>query len=209
MSAQVRPFTFDREFAIPVPASTTLERDHLLAELDHLRSELLRTEQRARAEGEASALARFRAERDTALLAATDALQAAVEELQQGFDRIEQEVTRESGALALAAAEHLAGRALQCDAAAAVDEAIGRVLADLRRGTPLEVRVHPDLADAIEHAVATRQSRDRRALPISVLGDASLAIGDARLLWERGGAALHALDRRESLLREIDGLLAR
>lgn len=204
----MKPFPFDRVFAAVAPLdNAVLEREHLLAELEHLRVELARAEERGRAEGEAQALDRFRAERDTALLAATDALHAAVEELAERFERIEDEVTRDGAALAMAAAEHLAGRVLADDPRKAIDAAIGRILGDLRRGTPLEVRVAPELVPAIEAAVAERQSRDRRRLGVTVIGDASLSAGDARLSWERGSAVLDAATRREALARELERML--
>lgn len=208
MTAQVLPFTFDREFAAPMPAATPgLEREHLLMELDHLRRELARSEDRARAEGEAQALERFRNERETALLAATDALQASLESIEQRFEELEAEVRRDGADLALAAADHLAGRALDREPAAAIDEAIGRVLAELRRGTPLEVRVCPDLVETIEAMMTSRQSRDRRTLHVTVIGDAALPLGDARLLWERGGAAFDRAARREALVQELERTL--
>nr|WP_294169596.1 FliH/SctL family protein [uncultured Sphingomonas sp.] len=204
----MKPFPFDRVFATAAPVGNgVLEREHLLAELAHLRAELAGAEERGRAEGEARALERFRAERETALLSAIDALGAAFEELVEQFEAVEAEVTRDGAALAMAAAEHLAGRALAEAPQAVIDEAIGRTLGELRRGTPLEVRVSPELVVAVEAAVAERQSRDRRRLEVTVIGDATLPTGDARLLWERGGAALNAATRRETLAREIGRLL--
>lgn len=204
----MKPFPFDRVFATAVPLDNAVpEREHLLAEVEHLRGEVARAEERGRAEGEARALERFRAERDTALLAAADALHAAIEELSERFETVEEVVTRDGAALAVAAAEHLAGRALADAPQASIDQAIGRVLGELRRGTPLEVRVTPELVPAVEAAVAERQARDRRRLGVTVIPDATLPAGDARLSWERGSAVLDAAARRDALTRELDRLL--
>ncbi len=209
MIAQVHPFTFDRIFAAPAPAvEAGLEREHLLAEIEHLRAEVRRAAERGRAQGEADALGRYQAERNTALLAATDALQASIEELDGRFAELEKAVVRDGAALALAAAEQLAGRALAQQPQATIDAAIGRVLAELRRGTPLEVRVHPCLVEQVEAQLAERQARDRRTLHVVVVGDATLPPGDARLLWERGGAHLDQAARREALLRELERFTA-
>ena len=53
----------------------------------------------------------------------------------------------------------------------------------------------------------SRQSRDRRRLDVTVLGDATLSMGDAQLSWERGGAVLSAADRRAAVQRELERLL--
>lgn len=209
MIAQVHPFTFDRVFAAPAPAlEAGLEREHLLAEIEHLRAEVARAAERGRVQGEADALERYRSERDTALLAATDALQASIEELDARFAELEKAVIRDGAGLALAAAEQLAGRALAEQPEATIDAAIGRVLAELRRGAPLEVRVHPDLVERVEAQLAERQARDRRTLHVVVVGDATLPLSDARLQWERGGAQLDQAARRQALLRELERFTA-
>ncbi len=95
-------------------------------------------------------------------------------------------------------------RAWPCAASCcAVDEAIGRALAQVARGQEIDVKVHPDLVEDIEARIAERQSRDRRRLALVVSGDASLAPGDAVLRWDRGGVIVDAQSRRQAVLDEL------
>lgn len=209
MTMHARPFAFDQVFAAPSGVEAALEREQLLDEIARLRGELRRVEQRAFAEGEARALESFRAERDTALLSATDALQVSLEAVEAKYADIEAAVVRDAAELALAAADHLAGVEIARDPARIVDEAIGKVLGELRRGSPIEVRVHPDLTASVEAALRNRQDRDQRTLAVTVIGDAALELGDGRLNWERGGAALDTSERRRMLVDELERTLAR
>lgn len=212
MTMHVRPFAFDRVFAVTPPGATK-DADALRLEVEHLELELLRVKRDmeaqvalARAEAFQAAVEQVRAEREQALLAATDALQAELERLDTRFHELELQVARQGGEVALAAADHLAARALEQAPGAAIDAAIGRALRQVRRGQPITVRVHPDFLDDIEALVADRQTRDRRRLGLTVIADASLAPGDARLEWENGGLVLDAEARREAVARELDEL---
>jgi flagellar assembly protein FliH len=212
MTMHVKPFAFDRVFAVTPPGATK-DADALRLEVEHLELELLRVKRDmeaqvalARAEAFQAAVEQVRAEREQALLAATDALQAQLETLDARFHELELQVARHGGEVALAAADHLAARALELAPGAAIDAAIGRALRQVRRGQPITVRVHPDFLDDIEALVADRQTRDRRRLGLTVVADAALAPGDARLEWENGGLALDADARREAVARELDEL---
>lgn len=211
MTIQVQPFAFDRVFTVAAPA--TIDGEALRLQVEHLELELLRqkTEMeaqiaRARAEGFQAALDQVRGERQAAILSATDAIHAAIEALDARFHEAEQKIARAGGEIALEAADYLAARALAREPGPAIDAAIGRALRQVRRGQPITVRVHPDLVADIEALVADRQSQDRRKLGVTVLGDATLALGDAQLSWDDGGLALDAQARREAVARELDSL---
>jgi len=195
-----QPFAFQREFT-PVAVAPEAAIDH--ATMSALLAE---AEARGREDGEAAALARFRTERDCALLRATEVLRAQLASFDGQIAASDALVTEEAGKLALAAADIIAGHALEGAPATTVNEAIGRALLALRRGMPLDVRVHPDLVVPVETLVAERQAGDRRRLSVHVTGDPTLVPGDAQLRWDRGGAVLDRAERRALVERELSGV---
>ncbi|MHA6721103.1 FliH/SctL family protein [Sphingomonas sp. RS6] len=213
MSANIERFAFDRIFAAP-PVEKKLVDEDALMELAALRAEvaLLRADHeaaiaQARAEGFDAGLAQARAEREVALLSAVDALHAGIEVIDAQFTEITGRVTGEAAEVALAAADLIAGRAIERAPGDAIDAAIGRVLGQVARGTELQVRVHPDLVEDIDARIADRQANDRRKLNLSVVGDATLALGDALINWDEGGLALNAQSRRDAVAAELESLL--
>ncbi|MFT3977469.1 MAG: FliH/SctL family protein [Sphingomonas bacterium] len=211
----VERFAFDRVFSSPLERGTRAARD-LQADLDALRAELEEVKAAragqlaaARAEGVEAGLAQARRDRDTALLSAVDALQAGIEAIDARFGEVSDRITGEAAEVALAAADMIAGRALDEAPEVAIDAAIGRALEQVARGTELRVRVHPDLAGAIEAKIAERQSKDRRRLNLIVLPDDTLRRGDARIIWEEGTLALDAESRRRAVMSELEALLPR
>lgn len=213
MHAHVERFGFDRIFTVPpsrgapIGPDAALEVATLRAELALMRSEQESALALARAQGYEAGLAQARSEREVALLSAVDALQAGIEGIDAQFGKVSERVTGEATEVALAAAELIAGRALEVAPGMAIDEAIGRVLGQVARGTELQVRVNPDLMDDIESRIADRQSRDRRKLNLIVVPDETIAIGDARIGWEEGGLALDAQARRQAVVEELETLL--
>ncbi|HVJ00865.1 MAG TPA: FliH/SctL family protein [Sphingomonas sp.] len=209
----VQRFAFDRVFTAHPPGSAPASAD-LMAEIANLRSEIAALQAEhgaqlalARAQGFEAGLAQARAERDTALLSAVDALQAGLETIDERFDEVAQRVTGEAAEIALAAADMIAGRALETAPADAIDAAIARVLGQVARGTELEVRVHPELAEAVEARITERQSKDRRRLFLTVFPDATIAMGDAMIGWDQGGLAVDASARRDAVHAELETLL--
>ncbi len=210
----VERFAFDRIFSTPANESATIPSGDMLLEISALRAELalLRSDVNAqialaRAEGFEAGLAQARAERDVALLSAVDALHAGIESLDERFEDVSRRVTGEAAEIALAAADMIAGRAIDAAPVETIDAAIGRALSQVARGTELEIRVHPDLIEAIEARIADRQSRDRRKLNLNVVGDVTITVGDAMIGWEQGGLALDATARRQAVLDELETLL--
>jgi flagellar assembly protein FliH len=210
----VERFAFDRIFSTPASESATIPSGDMLLEISALRAEIallqadINTQVNlARAEGFESGLAQARAERDVALLSAVDALHAGIEALDERFEDVSKRVTGEAAEIALAAADMIAGRAIETAPAETIDAAIGRALSQVARGTELEIRVHPDLIEAIEARIAERQANDRRKLNLTVIGDVTIAIGDALIGWEQGGLALDASARRKAVMEELETLL--
>jgi flagellar assembly protein FliH len=210
----VERFAFDRIFSTPASESATIPSGDMLLEISALRAELALLQadvdtqvNLARAEGFEAGLAQARAERDVALLSAVDALHAGIEALDDRFEDVSKRVTGEAAEIALAAADMIAGRAIEAAPAETIDAAIGRALGQVARGTELEIRVHPDLIEAIEARIAERQASDRRKLNLTVIGDVTIAIGDALIGWEQGGLALDASARRQAVMEELASLL--
>lgn len=210
----VERFAFDRIFATPgsegapvASGDTLLEITALRAELALLKSDVDAQIAIARAEGFEAGIAQARAERDVALLSAVDALHAGIEALDERFEEVSTRVTGEAAEIALAAADMIAGRAIDIAPAEAIDAAIGRALSQVARGTELEIRVNPDLIETIEARIADRQSKDRRKLNLTVVGDVTITVGDARIGWEKGGLSLDAGARRQAVIEELETLL--
>lgn len=212
---RIRPFDFDQVF----DAGNMPLGDHDMAALRRRVSELeadLASGDRdaaidaARTAGFEAGLAQANAERQAALLAATDALHAAVEQVYCELDRIEDETAVSAAEVARLAGGMIAARIIEQAPAAAIDEAIGRVLRQVARGQEIQVVVHPSLAGELERLVAVRQSGDRRRLGITVRGDNGCAFGDAHIHWDRGGVILDAAARAaavEAALAPVFALL--
>lgn len=214
-SFQVRPFAFDRVFAMPSGAASAAPiREDLQMRIEALEDEIARMraeheahEALARADGFEAGLAQARGEQQAALLAAVDALQSSIEMTEERVDAITAQVTGEAAEVALAAADMLAARALDHAPGLAIDEAIGRVLKQVARGQDVVVRVHPDLAEEMERLIGVRQSLDRRRLNLHVARDADIAWGDARIEWDQGGLTLDAAERAAMVLAELELML--
>jgi len=216
----VRPFGFDRTFTLPPREPVRQYRRKTDAaelgfEVDALRSQIARLEQahqeelaRTRSEAFEAGCNHVREEREAAILSALDAVQASLDEVAEQASEIRAQAEADAIELAFAAAEALAGHAIEHQPGGAVDEAIGRALSQVARGQEIEVRVHPDLVEDIETRIAHRQSQDRRRLGLLVNADDTLAPGDAVLSWDRGGVVVDAEMRRQTLLEELAPLLS-
>ncbi len=212
---QIRPFRFDRAFPCDKPPVGDELLGDLLAEVQRLRDELARgkeaAEDQARETGNAAfdaGLNQGREEAGGALLSAVDALHAAIDELDERFDERVRTLAREAAAATLAAADLLAGHELACRPERAIDDAIGDVLGRVARGTEIAVRVHPVLVEPLTARLAARQAMDRRRLAVTILPDATLALGDARLTWTDGGVTLDRAARRGTMMEELRPLLS-
>ncbi|MCR5869343.1 MULTISPECIES: FliH/SctL family protein [unclassified Sphingomonas] len=215
MSFSTRPFGFDRVFTAR-EVNRTVEHDDTISlvikiesledELAHLRKMQNEELARARADAFQAGMDAARSDRETALLAAMDALHSEVEGMVEERAGFRADTAREAAELVLTVAQHLAGHPLLASPAQAIDDAIGRALAQVARGTELIVRVHPDMAVQIEERIADRQANDRRRLNLHVTHDATLAPGDARIEWDEGGMVLDRGMREAAVLHELNNL---
>ena len=214
MSFHPRPFAFDRVF-VDAPAARPAEAPEAMSiEIETLRAELSRMREdhhtelaRARVDGFEAGLAQARNEREAALLSAVDAIQADLESIGGTLDTTRAELTRDAAELALAAAGHIAGRAITDQPVNAIDDAIGRALAQVARGTELTIRIHPDLETDIAERIARRQAGDRRRLNLHITPDPSLSPGDARIEWDEGGLMVDRAAREAAVREELEGLM--
>jgi flagellar assembly protein FliH len=211
----VQRFGFDRVFRFPTapedkPRDDGASRQHIAmleAELDRVRVEQQAELAQARSDAFAAGLAQARLEREAAILAATDALHSFLEDMESRLAVAETAMMQDMAALAFSAAEVLAGHAVDRSPVRAVDEALGRLLPEVARGTVLGIRVHPDIAAEMEALLETRKAQERRRLDLTLITDASLAPGDAVIFWEEGGVAVEAAARREAVIAELGPLL--
>jgi len=206
----IKPFAFDRVFAAPPPRprqmsllDLELEVESLRTELETLRSDRDQELARARADGFEAGLYQARTEREAALLAATDALHAAIEAADADIEKAVGRLTQDAAEVALAAADLMAARALEHAPEQAIDEALSRVLEQVGRNPTLLIKVHPDIAEEMKRLVELRVSRERRRMTLTVIADASLSRGDTLILWDEGGLALTAEARRAVVLEEL------
>jgi flagellar assembly protein FliH len=210
----IKPFGFDRVFHVSgseapdagIPEINE-QADDLQARIDAMeeahRAELFR----ARADGFEAGLGQARREREAALLSAVDAIHAAIEQVDAYLAEVTDSITRDAAEIALAAAHALAGHAIAHSPARAIDEALGRVLHQVARGTQLTVRVHPSLLPDVQRIIADRQAHDRRKLSIATLADESTPEGDALIFWDEGGLAVDMSARNATVLAELSPLL--
>ena len=212
-ASSIKPFTFARDFAGAVAPEAMnafeLEREvqSLRAEVERLRRDEAEELERVRAEAFDAGLAQARAEIDAALLAAVDALQASLEAVDDEVEAIAKQSTRDAAEIAVAAADLMAGRALEHAPESTIDAAIERVLEQAGRGPRIGVRVNPVLVERLEHLISNRTSRDRRRMSLTVIADEALAPGDAFIFWDKGGLQLDAGARRAKVLEELASLL--
>ena len=213
-SLNIRPFAFDRIFAMPAAADPTLRAEDLQlqivsleAELERMRADHLAALALTRADGFDAGLNQARSELQAALLSAVDAFQSTLELTDARIEEINTRATQDAAGVALAAAEMLAARAIAHDPGLAIDEAIGRVLKQVARGQDVWVRVHPTLVEELERLVGERQSRDRRRLNLHVVPDENILSGDAQIEWDQGGLTLEAAERATIVRAELESLL--
>lgn len=212
---EIKRFSYGRSFPVRNQEVETAPTEDLAVQVTALREELealrLANEEavhRARQAGFTEGVAIGREEAGGALLAAVDALHGALEEMDGRLLEQIRTITQDSVEVALSAAELLAGHALALSPVRAVDEALGRVLEQVARGTPIEVHVHPSLVERMEACLKARAGRERRALALSVIPDASIAPSDGLIAWPSGGALVDATARRAALSSELAPFLA-
>jgi flagellar assembly protein FliH len=212
----VKPFGFDRVFHLSgaeAPEDVTDDSPPLVDQVDELQARIVAIEEahraelgRARADGFAAGLDQARHDRETAVLSAADAINAAIEQIDLRLDWAIEAMTSDAAAAAFAAGEALAGHAIDHLPTRAIDEALDRVLRQVARGTALTIKVHPSLFDDIQRQIVERASQDRRKLVITAIADEATPVGDADIVWEEGGLTVSMEARRAAVLAEIEPL---
>ncbi|MEE4452331.1 flagellar biosynthesis protein [Novosphingobium resinovorum] len=225
-AASIQPFGFDRVFfhpidmpadapeAIDTPPVAEVPPEVLRDRIEELETRIERMQAdhraelaRARSDGFEAGATQARSERGEALLAATDALHAALDRMDAGYDTAVRAMAGEAGAVALHAAEMLAGHAIAAQPARAIDEALGRALDQVAHGTVLIVRTNPEMRDDLAVLVEAREASAGRPLAITVVEDAAVPEGDARIEWGSGGLNVDAGARRAAVMAELAGVL--
>jgi flagellar assembly protein FliH len=210
----IRPFAFDRVFAVLPGGAQRAQAADLQLELDCARAEIERLQgtlpdelARARADGFEAGLAQARTEREAALLLAADALHAAIEGMEEDLAEARRGAVRDAAEAALAAADLVAGRALEQLPLQAVEEALERAIDQAGRGADLLVKVHPSLKEEMARLLELRESRERRRMSLRVAADPALAPGDAVITWDEGGLVLDRDARRAAVVAELAPLI--
>ena len=206
---KVTPFGFDRIFHEPETAPTidvvalSSRADSLADEIERLKREHAAELEQLRIQAHEAGRAEAAAELDAALLAAVDALHGALEDMDARIDRAAVDMRKDAAEAVLAAAEMMAGHAIEQYPLRAIDEALERVLDQVRRGTDLVIRTNPVLAPALEQRLEARLGRERRRLAFAVVPDGDIPVGDARVSWDQGGLAVDAAARRAAVIEEL------
>lgn len=209
----IHPFAFDRVFALnsPEPGNNDLDlqlqvlslQGQIAATNDALAADVMR----ARADGFTAGLVHARGEVAAGTLAVAELLSDRLDGLSERFAEAEAAMSIAATEVALAAAEVLAARAVATDPMAAIDAAIGRVLAQVGYRQSLEAHVHPSLVASLQALVAARESAEQRSLTLTIHGDPDILPGDARIGWEQGGLSLDAAARSLAVRAELGLLL--
>lgn len=214
----IKPFGFDTVFrfgpAVDDAQPSSAESEGLHHKIVDLQNQLLKAQQErdeavaaAHEAGVAEGLTQARSERGEALLAATDALHAGLDDLASQFDEVSERLTRDAAQVALFAAEMLAGHAIAQTPGRAFDEALGRALKQISFNTDLMVQVHPDSRSDMDAVVATRLARNGGIPTITVVENPAIAPNDAHISWAEGGLAVDAAERRRAVLEELGTLI--
>ena len=213
----IQPFSFDRVFRssqrepveVAEVAATRMREEiaALEARVERMAQDHAAELSRARTDGFEAGLVQARSERDEAVLAATDALHAALEEARRDFDRVSEDIARDAAVVAYQAANMLAGHAVDHDPVRAIDEALERALDQVSRGTGLVIRINPAIREDMEKRVALRQAREQRRIDMMLVEDDAIPLGDAQITWTEGGLVVDAMARRAAVLAELGGLL--
>lgn len=212
---RIRPFGFDQVFdggTAPLGdvdmATLRLRVMALEAALAVSGDDRHRAIEAARVAGFEAGLAQANGDRQDALLAAADAIHAAIENVDAELRTIADDAAREAAEVAILAAGLIAARMIEQAPAAAIDEAIGRVLRQVARGQEIRVAVNPMLVGELDRLVAVRQADDRRRLAITVVPDGGMNFGDAHIQWDQGGTVLDAAARRKAVEEALAPVLA-
>jgi flagellar assembly protein FliH len=190
-----RPYRFDRIFEAnlteaPNRRDLDLQIMTLQSELAQVRADQDEAAALGRADGFAAGLAQARGETAESVRVAALALVTGLDGLAARFAETEARMAATAADVALVAAELIAADAVAPAPALAVDAAIGRVLAQIGYREGLQVHVHPLLMAPLAALIDERQAAGQRVLALTMHADATLALGDAHIMWDKGGLSL-------------------
>jgi flagellar assembly protein FliH len=208
---RIRPFQFDRDFTSTL-SSASFSTAELQEELEHLKARLATSEAEmdvrlaaAREDGFAAGLAHARADQQMALLAALDALQAAVEAADADLTDMRAQMLDGAADLALAAAEQLAAISLAAEPTAAIQAAVEKAADEAGLDARLRIQLNPADATVVETSAS---HWTLRTVAIEVVPDPTIAPGDARISWGTSAMVLDKADRRNRVEAAISDAIA-
>lgn len=208
---RIRPFQFDRDFTSTL-SSASFSTAELQEELEHLKARLATSEAEmdvrlaaAREDGFAAGLAHARADQQMALLAALDALQAAVEAADADLTDMRAQMLDGAADLALAAAEQLAAISLAAEPTAAIQAAVEKAADEAGLDARLRIQLNPADATVVETSAS---HWTLRTVAIEVVPDPAIAPGDARISWGTSAMVLDKADRRNRVEAAISDAIA-
>ena len=208
---RIRPFQFDRDFTNTL-SSTGFSTAELHQEVEHLKARLATTEAdmdvrlaAAREDGFAAGLAHARADQQMALLAALDALQAAVESADAELSDLRARMLDGAADLAMVAAEQLAATSLAAEPTAAIQAAVEMAAEEAGLDARLRIQLNPADATVVETSAS---HWTLRTVAIEIVSDPAIAPGDARISWGTSALVLDQMDRRARVETAISDAIA-
>lgn len=216
MTVQVTPFQFDRVFSkkpvlgdggMASGTRSSAGEDDLRREIERLHAHYKAELDKARMDGFQTGLAQARAERDSAVLSAVDAVQLGLETMREQLGDVVREMKREVAGLALDAAEAIAGHAIQNCPLDLIVSTLHDVVDQVVAGTAIEVIVHPEMQGPLQAALQSHVRLRRREPDLAVVADDTVEPGDARLVWRQGGVELSRAERADMVRTEIEAVL--
>jgi flagellar biosynthesis/type III secretory pathway protein FliH len=200
MRAQPKKFGFDQQFDAQ-PANLDIAAELRGAELSAARAE-------AEHRGFEQGLAAARSVIEGITSASLESISAQLHSLFESQKKIEAQLQKEAGSLALALADALSGAALKRFPLERVAEIIHRVLSESLMQSRIAIRLHPDVLESAKHVV------DDIAISLGFSGrlifiasdDCQLA--DVDIEWALGGVSAHTKDIKARLTAEMSQLIS-
>jgi flagellar biosynthesis/type III secretory pathway protein FliH len=200
MQAQPKKFGFDQQFDV-VPTNLDVVAELRFAELNAARAE---AEQLGFEQGLTAARTAIEGITSTSL----ESISAQLNSLFASQRKIELQLQKEAGSLALALAEALSGAALKQFPLERVAEIIHRVLSESLMQSRIAIRLHPDVIENAKHFV------DDIAVGLGFSGKLIFIASEDRqpedvdIEWALGGVSAHAVDIKSRLTAEMSHLIS-
>lgn len=194
----VQPFSFGDDLARPAQERRVADR-RARAEQE---ARLAEAEREAFGRGVAAGQREAAAETERRVAEAMAGIAAAAGALFSDLDARAAALEEAALAFFAALARGLAGRAVETEPLAAIEEAAREAFRHLRGVPHLAVRVHQSLVEPVDARLGAMAREHGYEGRIIVLGADDLALGDARLDWADGGIALDR-DAAEAAIRAV------